>query len=237
VRDATVDRVYAESHGLFLAQIAHELRAPIQHVMGFANIITDVDDLPEETLHRFLGHISDESRRMARLVDDLTELSRIELGRFSVERKPVRIDHLLAGLLDRLTSSARTRGVDLSLDVPTSPAWASTDLLRLEQVACNLIENALKFVPSGGRIDVSLHGTSDAWLIRVHDTGPGVPPEALEHVFDKYYQAPPREGAPRNGMGLGLYISQQIVETLGGSVAAESAPGAGTTFTVSLPRD
>ncbi len=237
VRDVTADRVQAEDRGLFMAQIVHELRAPIQHVMGFANILTDVDDLPEETLNRFLGHITDESRRMARLVDDLTELSRLEQGRFSVDRQHVRVDQLLSGLLSRLSPSACARGVDLTLDTPSSSVWAQTDFLRLEQVVSNVIENALKFVPRGGRIGVSLLGTPTAWLIRVHDTGPGVPAEALVHLFDEYYQAPQREGAARNGMGLGLYISKQIVLALGGSIWAESAPDVGATFTILLPRD
>jgi len=236
LRDITEERSHAEANGLLLSLIAHELRTPIQHVMGFASILSDVDGLPPETLRRFLGYISDESRRLARLVDDLAEFSRIEQGHLRLDRRPARLDQVLEGAIGRLEPSAQARQVTLALAVHDSPARANTDPLRVEQVITNLVENALKFVPAGGRVDVSLHGEAEAWVIRVQDTGPGLPPEVLAHVFERYYQGPQAPTIARNGMGLGLYISREIVRGLGGDLRAESTVGIGTTFTVRLPR-
>ncbi len=237
VLDVTPDRAASLDRSLFIAQVAHELRAPIQHIMGFASIISDVSELPDDTLQRFLGHINDESRRLARLVDDLAELTRIEQSRFSIDASRVRVDQMLADLVARLAPSAAAKDIALILHSPVTPSWARTDAVRLEQVVGNLVENALKYVPIGGEINVSLQGRGEQWLIGVKDSGPGIPEAALPHIFECYFQAPQREGLPRKGMGLGLYISREIIHALGGDIGVESAAGQGCTFTVTLPRE
>jgi len=236
VLDVSTERAAAESRSAFISQIAHELRAPIQHIMGFASIISDVSDLSEETLHRFLGHINDESRRLARLVDDLAELSRIEIGRFSINRQQVRVDQLLTELVARHTPSAASKDLTLSLEKPDEPVCEETDPARLEQVIGNLVENAVKFVPAGGRIDLSMDSCDDWLTIRVADTGPGIPSAAVARIFDRFYQVPPADGQSRKGMGLGLYISREIVRGLGGDISVETQAGRGCAFTVRLPR-
>ena len=236
VLDVTAERVAAEGRSAFISQIAHELRAPIQHIMGFSSIISDVSDLSEETLHRFLGHINDESRRLARLVDDLAELSRIEIGRFSINRQQVRVDQLLTELVARHTPSAASKDLTLSLEKPDEPVCEETDPARLEQVIGNLVENAVKFVPAGGRIDLSMDSCDDWLTIRVADTGPGIPSAAVARIFDRFYQVPPADGQSRKGMGLGLYISREIVRGLGGDISVETQAGRGCAFTVRLPR-
>lgn len=236
VLDVTAERVAAEGRSAFISQIAHELRAPIQHIMGFSSIISDVSDLSEETLHRFLGHINDESRRLARLVDDLAELTRIDNGRFSIQPQNVRVDALLGDLVARHTPSAASKDQAITLRLPEEPVSTESDPARLEQVVGNLMENAIKFVPPGGRIDVSLDACTDCLMIHVADTGPGIPAAAVGHVFDRFYQAPQVEGQSRKGMGLGLYISREIARGMGGDITVESRAGHGCAFTVRLPR-
>lgn len=236
VLDVSEERAASEGRSAFISQIAHELRAPIQHIMGFASIISDVSDLSEETLHRFLGHINEESRRLARLVDDLAELSRIEIGRFSINRQQVRVDTLLRELVARHTPSATSKDLTLSLEMPGEPVSEETDPARLEQVIGNLVENAVKFVPAGGRIDLSMDACDDWLTIRVADTGPGIPPASVARIFDRFYQVPQADGQLHKGMGLGLYISREIVRGLGGDISVETRTGHGCAFAVRLPR-
>lgn len=236
VVDVSDQRQLARTRAQFTSQVAHELRTPLQHIMGFASILSDVPDLPEETVQRFLGHIGEESKRATRLVEDLSEISRIEDGRFAVDRKNVRVDELLNDVVARLSHEAQVKGLELTLSMDHRPLWAVTDRFRLEQVVTNLIENAIKFVEPGGRIAVRLEAEGADLLLHVADTGPGIPSEALRRIFDRYYQVPRQDGRATRGMGLGLYISREIVHALGGEIWVESELGVGSTFSVRLPR-
>jgi len=236
VMDASYERQEAETRSQFVSQVAHELRTPLQHIMGFASILADVGDLTEETRQRFLNHITEESAHLARLVEDLAEVSRIENGRFTLDKKNVRIDELLADIIARFSPGAAAKGLELTIHQTGQPVWVLTDRFRLEQVVTNLIENAIKFVQSGGTIDVSVDASDSEVTIRVSDTGPGIPSEALQRIFERYYQVPQRDGQVGPGMGLGLYISREIVHSLGGEIWVESELGQGSTFYVRLPR-
>jgi signal transduction histidine kinase len=235
VHDVTLEREAADARALFISQVSHELRTPLQHIMSFASILSDIDDLPLEESARFVSHIQDETDHMARLVSDLLELSRIETGHFSVYVEPVQLDALVADVASKLRPRARSHDLELILENLPEPLLVQSDSIRLEQVLGNLIENAIKFVPGGGTITVSATYHVSHVVLRVTDTGPGIAPDALPHIFESYYQARARHPRRNTGIGLGLFISHEIIAALGGAIWAESELGTGTTFSISLP--
>ncbi|MHB1294454.1 MAG: ATP-binding protein [Anaerolineae bacterium] len=232
--DVTAEREAVASRALFISQVAHELRTPLQHIMGFTSLISDIHDLPREQYDHFFTHIQDETKRLARLVEDLVELSRIETGHFSVVAERLSLSGLIEDTIGKLRPSASFKSLTLTLHNAPEPVWAYTDPVRLEQVLCNLVENAFKFVPPGGRVDVFVEpGESDV-LVSVVDSGPGIPSDELSDIFGRFYQLPTaRKG--NSGLGLGLYISREIIHALHGDIWAESELGRGSAFRFRIP--
>lgn len=237
VRNITEERESQRIRSLFLSQVAHELRTPLQHILGFSSLISDIEDLSREDYVRFVEHIQSETEHLTRLVNDLIEFSRMETGRFSIYLERVRLDTLIADIVSKLASRARVLEIALSVEEIQAPLWITSDSLRLEQVLSNLVENAFKFVSPGGRVSIVVEQDRTQIVIHVSDTGTGIPPDELSAIFDSFHQV--RQGNRRRnvGLGLGLYISRQIVQALGGDIWVESQLGVGSTFSFSLPRD
>ncbi|MFP3896450.1 MAG: ATP-binding protein [Anaerolineales bacterium] len=235
VRDVTQERTAAEKRGLFISQVSHELRTPLQHILSFISLILDMEDeeQEEEQLYRFLTHIENETYALTRLVDDLLELSRIETGRFSVYMERVQVDQLVSDVLNRFELRAELLNVSLVFENTESPTWALTDPLRLEQVIVNLISNACKFAPADSRVHIGLEHQGQDFILYVRDRGPGITPEEQTHLFEPFYRVQSRSTSP--GVGLGLYISQRILETLGGEIGLKSKEGEGSCFHIRLP--
>jgi signal transduction histidine kinase len=235
VLDITMERRTAEARALFIAQVAHELRTPLQHIMGFVGLISDIDDLPRENYTRFFGRIQSEVEHLARLVDDLGEFARMNTGRFTVQMQRTSVDDLIFDTMESLAPRIHLAGITLQLERPEQVVWAYTDAGRLKQVLTNLIENALKFVPAGGRVSVALETTPSDAIVSVADDGPGIPGHALAHIFDQFYRVVSDTPHKNPGMGLGLYISREIIHALGGEIWVESDFGVGTTFFFRVP--
>lgn len=235
-------REVARSHRTlkdFLVNVSHELRTPLTSVQGFSQAMVDgTIQTPEE--YADAGRIiEDESSRMRRLVDDLLELSRLESGQVTMSRGPVDFGGLLTAAVRRAARWADEKGVTLATDLAALPALQG-DEIRLEQVVTNLLENAVKHTPAGGRIDVRSRaavatGSSGTprVILEVRNTGSYIPPEDLPRVWERFYQLDrSRAGA---GSGLGLAIVAETVQAHLGSASVESDPSTGTTFTVVLP--
>jgi len=235
VHDITRDRRDAEARAVFISQISHELRAPLQHILGFASIISDVADLPEEDLRRFFGHIKDEVDQLNRLVDDLVELSRIDTGRFSIHPEDVELNALVADAIARLEPRAALKSLALLHHAADRPIWSRTDSGRLTQVIVNLMGNAIKFTPPQGQIIVSVSTHEKRARVEVRDSGPGIPTNEVDRIFDRFYQGSINSRQRHAGMGLGLYISREIIQALGGRIWVTSQEGQGTAFTFELP--
>lgn len=220
----------------FLSVAAHELKTPLTTMLGFAQILlkhlTPERQLDDDRLvHRALQAIEQQSERLSRLVTRLLDIARIEGGRMAIE--PVVTD--LVPLIDSVVETMQGTTSDHRL-VTHAPASlrALVDPLRLEQVLTNLIDNAIKFSPRDGEIEIGLSVNSIGMArLTVTDRGPGIPPEGRDRIFDRFYQA--RSGDLASGMGLGLYICRQIVEQHGGSISAEFPAQGGTRFVVILP--
>jgi signal transduction histidine kinase len=223
-----------EARDEFLSVAAHELKTPLTSLRGFVQVLLRQSEKGSPAdpvrLTQALRTIDEQTQKLSRLVAQLLDVSRIDAGRLVVDTKPLN----LVTLVEDAVAAARTRcgGHLVSLRAPTS-LLAPVDPLRFEQVLTNLLENAIKFSPAGGRVDVAVRRDGGQALIAVTDHGVGVPPEHRDRIFDRFFQVP--QGGSVAGMGLGLYISRQIVELHGGRLTAEFPPEGGTRLLVALP--
>ncbi len=218
----------------FLSVAAHELKTPLTNLRGFAQLLLgqiEEGRTPNpENLQMALGAIDLQSEKLARLVAQLLDISRLQAGRLVLERKLTDLVPLLRGVLEN--ARAMTQRHALELRAPAA-LQAFVDPLRLEQVLTNLVDNAIKYSPDGGPVDVAASIDGERLRIEVADRGIGVPPEHRERIFDRFYQA---HGERRfGGMGLGLYISQEIVELHGGLLRADHPHAGGTRLVLELP--
>jgi PAS domain S-box-containing protein len=223
----------------FLSIAAHELKTPMTSLRGYAQLLGREFERGHaanaERARRAAQTIQVQSDKLARLVSQLLDVSRLQSGKLAIERTPTDV----SGFLREIVEGARTQLKEHTL-VARLPGelWAAIDPLRIEQVVTNLIDNAIKYSPDGGQIDITLDcdRSSDALRIVVRDHGVGVPSEHRAHIFDRFYQA--HAGGPLTsmaGMGLGLYISRQIVELHDGTIEAEFPEDGGTRFVITLP--
>jgi two-component system OmpR family sensor kinase len=221
----------------FVADASHELRTPLSVIRGFAEFYRQRDDVERAELDRLISRVENEAVRMGVLVDDLLLLARLDQQR-PLARRPVDLLALAGDAVHdaRVLDSAR----EITLSVRSGSAFIVTgDEIRLRQVIGNLVNNALQHTPEGTPVDVVIRsgrlGDSPAAVLEVVDGGPGMPAEAAERVFERFYRADPARS--RGGTGLGLAIVAGLVAAHGGSVQVETAPGAGATFRVTLPLD
>jgi signal transduction histidine kinase len=216
------------------ADVAHELRTPLQIIQG--NLEGVLDGVYEPTAEH-IGTTLDETRLLARLVDDLRTLSLAEAGQLPLVLEPVDGIELLADVGTSFSGQAEAAGIALHVETSGDPAamTITADRGRLEQVLGNLLANALRHTPAGGSITLQAEPISGGVLIRVGDTGEGIPAEDLPYIFDRFWRGDrSRSRTGGAGSGLGLAIARQLVHAHGGCIAAESAPGRGTTFTIEL---
>jgi PAS domain S-box-containing protein len=218
----------------FLATISHELRSPLNAILGWARLLRD-PDVREKELERALEIIERNSQAQARLIEDLLDVSRIVSGKLSVQMRPVTMNSTVQGVVADMRPSAEAKNIDLRL-IDGEEIKLIGDADRLQQVVWNLLSNAIKFTPEGGRIEVELKRVGERAELRVSDTGRGINPEFLPHVFDRFRQATGGDAKARAGLGLGLTIVRYIVEAHGGSVMADSSGlGHGATFICKFP--
>ncbi len=217
----------------FILGVGHDLRTPLTTIGGYAEAMESGDLDPEEQ-RRIGAVLGRQSRQLGRLIEDLTTLARLDEPEFSLRQETVDIGAHVSEVVEGFSRRADELGVALSVDV-TSPAIAETDPDRVSQIAQNLVENALRFTPETGSVKVSVGSDDETVTIAVVDSGAGISPEDLPHVFDRHFVGRQRS-VRKEGSGLGLSIVKGLVDRMGGSVAAESTPGRGTTITVKLDR-
>jgi signal transduction histidine kinase len=223
-----VDRLKQE----LFAHISHELRTPLTAVQEAAHLLRDEVPGPLTARQaRLVEIVAASTARVLRLVNQILELSRLRAGLRTLERRPLDLGALVGRAIEELRPQAEARALRVERHgTPRAPVTGDEE--RLLEMLVNLLGNAIKFTPPGGRVGVRVAERRNRVEIVVEDDGPGIPADALPHVFDRYWQAP---GA-REGSGLGLAIVRSVVEAHGGAVAAESADGRGSRFTVQLPR-
>jgi signal transduction histidine kinase/ActR/RegA family two-component response regulator len=219
----------------FIAMISHELRTPLGAILIWAQLLR-TEELDAAATARAVGMIERSTKTLAQLIDDLLDVSRIIAGKLTFEARPVDLRSVVEAALDAAQLAAESRGVTVERLVEPGVPTISGDAGRLQQVVGNLIANAIKFTPEGGRIRVTLERVATHARIRVADTGVGINPDFLPFIFERFRQADTTSTRKQKGLGLGLAIARHIVEMHGGSIEAESrGEGEGSTFTVTLP--
>ena len=219
----------------FLATLSHELRTPLSAVLGWARMLRagQVDD---DMMARALETIERNARLQAQLIEDLLDVSRIISGKLRLEVRPVELPPVIDAALDVVRPAAEAKGVVLEAALDREMGPVAGDAARLQQVVWNLLSNAVKFTPKGGRVDVRLQRVAGRAEIQVTDTGAGIAPELLPHIFERFRQGDGSSTRSHGGLGLGLAIVRHLVELHGGSARAVSeGAGRGSAFTVSLP--
>jgi CheY-like chemotaxis protein len=219
----------------FLATLSHELRTPLNAILGWSQVLTSSGG-DDKRLADGLRTIERNARAQAQIIEDLLDMNRIVNGKVRLDVQRITLEPILRAAVDGITPAADAKGVKLQAVLDPLAGPVSGDPARLQQVFWNLLSNAVKFTPRGGRVQVVLERVNSHLEASVIDSGEGIKPEFLPHVFDRFRQADATTTRRHGGLGLGLAIVKQLVELHGGSVRAKSAGvGQGSTFTVSLP--
>jgi signal transduction histidine kinase len=220
----------------FLASMSHELRTPLQAALGFAQLIRSGlygPITPEQS--EILGRVERSQTHLTHLIDDILDFARLEAGRVRMNVEEVSIGEAIAQLGPLVESQATKKNIDLSLVPPLRPLFVTADKHRLQQILVNLVGNAIKFTPESGMIRVRAAGDGELATIDVWDTGPGIPADRLQSIFEPFVQVNDGHTRPHAGVGLGLAISRDLARAMGGELAVESVVGRGSTFSVKLP--
>ena len=220
----------------FVANVSHELKTPLTSIQGFARAIQDGTAKSKSELTQAAEVIDSEATRMHRLIQDLLTLTKMDAGTAAFEMQPINLQNLLDAVVIKFSPRAIAAGVAFESSHPDLPAFLQADPDRLIQVFDNLLDNALKFTPQGGKISFFSQIMEEHVKIHVVDTGEGIPQTEQKRIFERFYQVDnARPGGKIRGYGLGLAISQQIVEAHSGSISLTSSPGEGSHFMVKLP--
>jgi PAS domain S-box-containing protein len=234
-------RAHAEEAGRlrdeFLSTVSHELRTPLNAILGWSSMLLKGDMLKDETVRNAVEVIERNGKAQAMIVGDILDASRMVTGRLSVEQQNTDLAPLIKETMESLTPAAKAKSLSVTMSGAPAETTVCGDPERLRQIFWNLISNAVKFTPEGGRIRVSIRNPAGSHVeVEVEDSGRGVDPEILPFVFDRFRQADASATRAHGGLGLGLSIVRHLVELHGGTVTAASAgPGRGSRFTVAIP--
>lgn len=228
---ATLERTEQQRQEL-IGNVAHELRTPLTTIKGYMEGLID-GIMPADATTFSL--VREEADRLSRLVQDLQDLSRLEESGVSLNIRPTPVSDIVGGVVRKMRPQFDAKGVVLTADVPASLPRVAADIDRLQQVLLNLVANALQYTPTGGsvRVEAGMHGQKVD--IAVVDSGIGIAPEHLPHIFTRFYRVDKSRSRAAGGTGIGLTIAQRLAEAHGGGISAESVPGRGSRFTVTLP--
>jgi CheY-like chemotaxis protein len=220
---------------VFLAMLSHEMRTPLNAIVGWLSILRN-EHADTRYFQEGLNVIERNTKAQVQLIDDLLDVSRIVSGKLRVDIRPCELTDIINVSVNAMRPAADARGITLNVRLDPSASAASCDSVRIQQVVWNLVSNAVKFTPKGGRVDVTLSREKSSFRIQVSDNGQGISPDLLPYVFERFRQSDSTTRRRFAGLGLGLSIVKYIVEAHGGTVEANSlGEGQGSTFTIRLP--
>ena len=239
IHDITEQRRLDDARREFVANVSHELRTPLTNIRSYTETLLDAaGDIPIDTEKQFLGVISSESERMARIVTDLLTLSKLDYGRMELRMTRFSLADMLHNVANAMKLTAEDSGHELAVDTPDDLPKIVGDRERIEQVVVNILSNAVKYTPSGGHIRLSARELSGNRVrITVEDDGVGIPAADVPRLFERFYRVDKARSRAAGGTGLGLAIAKEIVEQHEGKIALGSGYGKGTTVTITLPTD
>ncbi len=235
LRDVT-EQVHAiRARRELAANLGHELRTPLTSLKLLAETLIQSDLNDPELSRQLAGRVLDEVEAMTALVEDMISLAMIESGRVPLRLEPLPLADVVLERVKRIRPLADEKHITVEVDVPSDIVLA-LDRERFGQVITNLLDNAVKFTPSGGHVTVEAKRVNEHVRLTVRDTGPGIPPEALPHIFERFYKLDrARTRGEQRGTGIGLAIAKHLVQAHGGRIWAESRPGQGAVFIIELP--
>jgi PAS domain S-box-containing protein len=218
----------------FLATVSHELRTPLNVILGRTRMVLNAGDL--ETARENAAIVERNGASLARLVDDLLDMSRMNIGQIALERQPVHLAPVIESSILAVQPAIEAKRIALTIDAQPDLPPCTGDPTRIQQIVWNLLTNAVKFTPADGRIRIETRLSDSHVTLSVSDSGLGIAPDALPRVFDPFWQGEPTASRQHGGLGLGLSIVRRLVDLHGGDVRADSdGPGRGATFTITLP--
>jgi len=219
----------------FLASMSHELRTPLHTIIGFSELLAEELQGPlNDKQKRFVGHIHRDSLHLLELINDILDLSKIEAGRLELRPEPFDFGAVVEESFAAVRAVVRAKSIETQTDVQVTEA-IEADRLRVKQILVNLLSNAAKFTPEGGRVSVQARIEGALLVTAVVDTGVGIAAEEQEAIFDEFYQTGVTTKGVREGTGLGLAITKRLVEGHGGVIHVDSKPGSGSRFTFTIP--
>ena len=220
----------------FLATMSHEIRTPINAIIGYTDLLLAGVPEPVTPAQRAqMERVQASGHYLLRLIDEVLDLARIEAGRFAVQQQTAAAEAAMAAALELASASAQEKGVSLVRRQAEPGLRFAGDPHRVEQILVNLLSNAIKFTPAGGRVELSAHAAGAETHFDIRDNGIGIAPEQMTRIFEPFVQADQSYTRSYRGVGLGLAISRELARLMGGNIEVESAPGAGSTFTLRLP--
>ena len=221
----------------FLATLSHELRNPLNVILGYSELLLRMPEIEQSPRLVQMGEaLRRNAQSQSQLINDLLDLSRLQRGKISLNQETVSLPAIIDNAVETVRTDAATKGVEIRLQANDQLLLVEGDRLRLQQIAWNILNNAVKFTPSGGRIEIALNNEGERAAFVVTDTGQGIDPSFLPHVFEMFRQADGSNRRRHGGMGIGLALVRQLVQLHGGTISAESdGPNKGSRFSVRLP--
>lgn len=236
LHDITDIRRLEKMRSEFVANVSHELKTPITSVKGFAETLLSGDVPDEATAKQFMQIIYDESERLNRLITDLLELSKIEKQAMPLNITEVNLNEIIGNSTQTISKFARDKNITLHLPSDENPIYVEADEDRLGQIVLNLVANAVNYTSDNGDIYIDAEERSSKVVLTVRDTGMGIPEEALDRLFERFYRVDKARSRHSGGTGLGLAIVKHLVESHEGKIYVKSVEGVGSTFTIELPK-
>lgn len=236
VRDISEHRALEQAKTAFVSDVSHELRTPLTTLQSAVDLMARARDKLDPLEHRALELADQELRRMRSMIEELLTLAQMDSWQYSLEVAPTDLDSVIQGSLDSLQSKAERFGIELHFDTAGMEYQCICDSQKLYQVFLNLLDNAIKYSDPGARVDVSIGDEEDFLAVRIKDTGVGIPEDDLPQLFERFYRVNKDRSRATGGSGLGLSIAKEIVTLHGGDISVESKVGAGSTFTIRLPK-
>jgi signal transduction histidine kinase len=219
----------------FLSDVSHELKTPVASIQALAETLLDGLAKKPEQRDRYLTSIVGETKRIGRLVGDLVDLSQLESGELTIVRDQVFLLELITAHTAKLAPFLEAKSLTITLAIPETLPPVIADPDRVGQVLANLLTNAIRHAGPGSAIEITAHVDQQQVVVNVSNSGPGIPPEHLPHIWERFYRVDKSRSRSDGGTGLGLAITKKLIEAMGGSISASSTPEETTTFTITLP--
>lgn len=219
----------------FVANVSHELKTPITAIQGYIETLAGEQTMEAETRDRFIRKIRDQTRRMSNMIEDLLTISRLEFEENEYDTRRINMVEPVQEAWKTLEPRAEKKNLSLEAMLPEKPVYVDGHSVAIRQLTSNLLENALKYTPDGGKVTVRIEENDHFGILRVSDTGVGIEPRKQERIFERFYRVDDARTRESGGTGLGLAIVKHLTQALDGNITVDSTPGQGSTFQVKIP--